>query len=146
MLARVPKGSAEMVAAAVRTIFAQPDAAHVHDQLDVIAGMLGRQFPKLEAMLHDSAEDLLAFTSFSPSHWKKLWSTNPLERLNKEIKRRTDVVCECWACGLWRPCVRLRCWHRGMTHDVVGALDAALMPSRLPLVPASAWPTTSLAC
>jgi putative transposase len=92
VLARVPKGSAEMVAAAIRTIFAQPDAAHVQEQLDVIAGMLGRQFPKLERMLRDSAEDLLAFTSFPPSHWKKLWSTNPLERLNKEIKRRTDVV------------------------------------------------------
>jgi transposase-like protein len=81
-----------MVAAAIRTIFAQPDAAHVHDQLDVIAGMLGRQFPKLETMLRDAAEELLAFTSFPVSHWKKVWSTNPLERLNKEIKRRTDVV------------------------------------------------------
>ena len=92
VLAQVPKGSAEMVAAAVRTIFAQPDAAHVHDQLDVIAGMLGRQFPSSRRMLRDAAEELLAFTSFPPSHWKKVWSTNPLERLNKEIKRRTDVV------------------------------------------------------
>jgi putative transposase len=81
-----------MVAAAIRTIFAQPDAAHVHEQLSTIAGMLGRQFPKLETMLRDAAPDLLAFTSFPPSHWKKVWSTNPLERLNKEIKRRTDVV------------------------------------------------------
>jgi transposase-like protein len=87
-----------MVAAAIRTIFAQPDATHVHDQLEV-AGMLGRQFPKLEAMLRDSAEELLAFTSFPPGHWKKLWSTNPLERLNKEIKSRSDVVCECWGRG-----------------------------------------------
>ena len=92
MLARVPKGSAEMVAAAIRTIFAQPDPAHVHEQLDAIAGMLGRQFPTLETMLRDSVEELLAFTSFPVSHWKKIWSTNPLERLNKEIKRRTDVV------------------------------------------------------
>ena len=79
-------------AAAIRTIFAKPDATHVHDQLDVIAGMLGRQFPKLEILLRDAPPDLLAFTSFPVSHWKKVWSTNPLERLNKEIKRRTAVV------------------------------------------------------
>ena len=77
VLAQVPKGNAEMVAAAIRTIFAQPDAAHVHEQLDVIAGMLGRQFPKLERMLRDAAPELLAFTSFPISHWKKIWSTNP---------------------------------------------------------------------
>jgi putative transposase len=57
-----------MVAAAIRTIFAQPDATHVHEQLDVIAGMLGRQFPTLEAMLRDSVEELLAFTWFPVSH------------------------------------------------------------------------------
>ena len=69
-----------------------PDAAHVREQLGVIAGMLGRQSPKVESMLRDAAEDLLAFTSFPPGHWKKIWSTSPLERLNKEVKRRTDVV------------------------------------------------------
>ncbi len=92
VLARVPKGNAEMVAAAIRTIFAQPDAEHVHAQFDVIAGMLGRQFPQVEAMLREAQDDLLAFTAFPIGHWKKIWSTNPLERLNKEIKRRTDVV------------------------------------------------------
>jgi putative transposase len=92
VLAQVPKGSAEMVAAAIRTIFAQPKAEMVRDQLGVIAGMLGRQSPKVETMLRDAAEELLAFTSFPPGHWKKIWSTNPLERLNKEVKRRTDVV------------------------------------------------------
>jgi len=92
VLAQVPKGSAEMVAAAIRTIFAQPDAAHVREQLGVIAGMLGRQSVKVETMLRDATEDLLAFTSFPAAHWKKIWSTNPLERLNKEVKRRTDVV------------------------------------------------------
>lgn len=92
VLAQVPKGSAEMVAAAIRTIFAQPRAEMVRDQLDVIAGMLGRQSPKVETMLRDAAPDLLAFADFPPGHWKKIWSTNPLERLNKEVKRRTDVV------------------------------------------------------
>ena len=77
---------------AIRTIFTQPDAAHVREQLGVIAGMLGRQSAKVETMLRDAAEDLLAFTSFPTAHWKKIWSTNPLERLNKEVKRRTDVV------------------------------------------------------
>ena len=92
LLARVPKGNAEMVAAAVRTIFAQPDDQHVHTQLDVIAGMLGKQFPIVEVMLQEAADDLLAFAAFPVGHWKKIWSTNPLERVNKEIKRRTDVV------------------------------------------------------
>ena len=92
ILAQVPKGHAEMVAAAIRTVFAQPDPAHVRDQLDVIAGMLGRQFPKVQTMLTDAKTDVTAFADFPVSHWKKIWSTNPLERVNKEIKRRTDVV------------------------------------------------------
>jgi putative transposase len=92
VLAQVPKGSAEMVAAAIRTIFAQPGPVHVADQLDTIATMLGRQFPKVESMLRAAAGDVTAFAGFPVSHWKKIWSTNPLERLNKEIKRRTDVV------------------------------------------------------
>jgi putative transposase len=81
-----------MVAAAIRTIFAQPDAEHVREQLDTIAAMLGRQLPKVESMLRDAAHDITAFADFPVPHWKKIWSTNPLERLNKEVKRRTDVV------------------------------------------------------
>jgi len=92
IMAKVPKGSSEMVAAAIRTIFAQPDAAAVTDQLDSIAGKLGRQFPAVEAMLRDAATDICAFAAFPTAHWKKVWSTNPLERVNKEIKRRTNVV------------------------------------------------------
>ena len=92
VLAQVPKGHQEMVAAAIRTVFAQPDAEHVRSQLDVIAGMLGRQFPKVEAMLRAAGDEVTAFAEFPVSHWKKVWSTNPLERVNKEIKRRTDVV------------------------------------------------------
>jgi putative transposase len=92
LLALVPKGHADMVAAAVRTIFAQPDAASVRSQLDTIAGMLGRQFPKVESQLRDSRNEITAFADFPAEHWRKIWSTNGLERLNKEIKRRTDVV------------------------------------------------------
>src|SRR5215208_254315 len=92
VLARVPKGSAEMVAAAIRTIFAQPTAAEVTDQLDKVAAMLASKFPAVATMLTDAREDLTAFTAFPLAHWRKLWSTNPLERLNKEVKRRTNVV------------------------------------------------------
>jgi transposase-like protein len=81
-----------MVAATVRTIFAQPGPVQVREQLHVIASMLGRQFPKVEQMLLDAADDITAFAAFPVARWKKIWSTNPMERLNKEIKRRTDVV------------------------------------------------------
>jgi transposase-like protein len=92
VLDAVSKTNAEMVAAAIRTIFAQPDADHVVEQFEVIATMLGRSHPKVAGMLTGAREDLLAFTGFPAAHWKKIWSTNPLERLNKEVKRRTDVV------------------------------------------------------
>jgi transposase-like protein len=92
VLSMVPKASAEMVAAAVRTIFAQPDADHVRAQLDEVVHMLRVQFPDVATMLGDAAEDLLAFASFPVAHWRKIWSTNPLERVNGEVKRRTNVV------------------------------------------------------
>jgi putative transposase len=92
VLARVPKGSAEMVAAAIRTIFAQPTGVEVTEQLDKVAAMLASKFPQVATMLADAGEDLTAFTGFPVAHWRKLWSTNPLERLNKEVKRRTNVV------------------------------------------------------
>jgi len=78
VLSRVPKASAEMVAAAVRTIFAQPDATHVRSQLDEVTRMLAERFPDLAVMLGDAATDLLAFTDFPQAHWRKIWSTNPL--------------------------------------------------------------------
>ncbi len=81
-----------MVAAAIRTIFAQPKADMVRDQLDVIAGMLGRQLPKVERCSATPPTTCSPSPTSRPAHWKKIWSTNPLERLNKEIKRRTDVV------------------------------------------------------
>lgn len=92
VLAKIPKGNSEMVLAAIRTIFAQPDAIHVYEQFDTIAAMLGRQLPNVQSMLEDARDDLLAFATFPAEHWKKIWSTNPLERLNREVKRRTDVV------------------------------------------------------
>jgi putative transposase len=81
-----------MVAAAIRTIFAQPTGAEVIEQLGKVAAMLAAKLPALAAMLTDAKEDLTAFASFPTSHWVKIWSTNPLERVNKEVKRRTNVV------------------------------------------------------
>jgi len=92
VLSRIPKGSAEMVLAAIRTIFAQPDAASARVQLDEVADKLTPRFPVAAEMLTEAREDLLAYTAFPFAHWRKIWSTNPLERVNKEIKRRTDVV------------------------------------------------------
>ena len=92
VLGRIPRGAAQMVLAAIRTIFAQPDAASARAQLDEVADKLAPRFPVAAAMLAEAREDLLAFTAFPVSHWQKVWSTNPLERVNKEIKRRTDVV------------------------------------------------------
>lgn len=92
VLARVPRASAQMVLAAIRTIFAQPDGASARAQLEEVADKLAPGFPVVAGMLRDAREDLLAFAAFPVAHWRKVWSTNPLERVNKEIKRRTDVV------------------------------------------------------
>lgn len=92
VLARVPRANAEMVAAAIRTIFAQPDAAAVAEQFDRITATLGAQFPEVVASLVDARDDLVAFSAFPLEHWRKVWSTNPLERVHREIKRRCDVV------------------------------------------------------
>jgi putative transposase len=92
VLAVVPKASGEMVASIIRTIFAQPDREHVQKQFGEVTAMLTRSHPKVAAMLGDAQPDLLAFASFPNRHWRQIWSTNPLERVNKEIKRRTDVV------------------------------------------------------
>ena len=81
-----------MVAAAIRTIFAQPDAEAVAAQFDRIVATLEPQFPEVTALLSAARDDLLAFSAFPLEHWTKIWSTNPLERLHREIKRRTDVV------------------------------------------------------
>lgn len=81
-----------MVAATIRTIFAQPTAEAVRAQVDTVADMLGRQFPKVKPMLLEAKEDLTGFADFPQPHWEEFRSTNPLERINREIKRRTDVV------------------------------------------------------
>jgi len=92
LLTRVPKNAQSFVATMVRTIFAQPDAATVREQHARIVAQLEQRFPGAAALLDEAGTDLLAFTGFPKEHWRQLWSNNSLERLNKEIRRRTDVV------------------------------------------------------
>lgn len=92
VLAHVPKAQHSMVAAAIRTIFAQEDRQAAGAAWRHVADQLRPRFPKLAGMLDETEHDVLAFMAFPRSHWPKLHSTNPLERLNKEIKRRANVV------------------------------------------------------
>jgi transposase-like protein len=92
LLTRVPKAAQPMVATLVRTIFAQPDAAQVHAQFNRVIDQLRTQFPTTAEFLIDTEADLLAFSLFPGEHWRQIWSNNPQERLNKELRRRTDVV------------------------------------------------------
>jgi putative transposase len=92
LLTRVPKSAQSFVATMVRTIFAQPDAPTVREQHARIVGQLEDRFPDAAALLDAVGPELLAFTGFPKEHWRQLWSNNSLERLNKEIRRRTDVV------------------------------------------------------
>jgi len=92
LLTRVPKAAQAMVATLVRTVFAQPDATQVRAQFLRVIDQLQNQFPATAEFLVDAEADLLAFSSFPAEHWKQIWSNNPQERLNKELRRRTDVV------------------------------------------------------
>ena len=92
LLAHVAKDKADMVAAMFRTIFAQPDKAAVAAAWDEVHDRLANTFPKIGPLMDDAKTEVLAFTAFPKAHWQKIWSTNPLERINKEIKRRSRVV------------------------------------------------------
>jgi transposase-like protein len=92
LLTRVPKSSQGMVATLVRTIFEQPDHDSVWAQHARVVDQLGGRFDDAANMLADAAEDLLAFSTFPAEHWSAVRSNNPQERLNKELRRRTDVV------------------------------------------------------
>jgi putative transposase len=92
LLTRVPRSAQAMVATLVRTIFAQPDAASVWEQHAKVVEQLTERFPAAAELLAEAGPDVLAFTAFPKEHWKQIWSNNPQERLNKELRRRTDVV------------------------------------------------------
>ncbi len=81
-----------MVAALVRTIFAQPDQASARQQLEQVAGALERRFPQVAALLREAAEEVLAYMAFPLEHWPQVHSRGVLERLNRELARRSDVV------------------------------------------------------
>jgi transposase-like protein len=91
-LAQVPKPAAQMVAAAIRTVFVQPDAPSARAQWRKVTDQFATTFPKLARLLETAETDVLAYLAFPAEHWTKIWSNNPLERLNKEIKRRSNVV------------------------------------------------------
>jgi putative transposase len=92
LLSHVPKAGQDMVAAAMKAVFViqAPDQVRSHWQR--VTEMLRKQFPTAVPVMDNARDDVLAFLHFPQEHWRKVWSTNPLERLNKEIKRRTNVV------------------------------------------------------
>ena len=92
LLTRVPKSAQPWVSTLVRTIFEQPDAASVRAQHGQVVTALEAKFPHAAAHLDDARDDILAFTAFPREVWRQVWSNNPQERLNKEVRRRTDVV------------------------------------------------------
>jgi len=92
LLTRVPKEPQPFVATLVRSIFAQPSAAEVRAQLERVTDQLAERFGAASELLSDAGPDITAFASFPVEHWRQIWSNNPQERLNREIRRRTDVV------------------------------------------------------
>jgi putative transposase len=91
-LALVPKGMQPLVASTIRTVFAQPDGATAHEQWRRVADGFRERWPRLADLMDAAEEEVLAYLAFPVEHWRQIWSTNPLERLNKEVKRRSDVV------------------------------------------------------
>jgi transposase-like protein len=92
LLQCVPKAHQGMVTAALRSVFAQESAAEILTRWDDLAASLAERFPKAAELMSGAREDVLAFRHFPQHHWRKIWSTNLLERVNEEIKRRTRVV------------------------------------------------------
>ena len=92
LLTRVPKGAQPLVATLVRSIFAQPSREEVEAQHARVLEQIEARFPAAAELLGEAREDILAFRWLPVEHWRQIWSNNPQERLNREIRRRTDVV------------------------------------------------------
>ena len=140
LLTRVPKRAQPGVARArtwltmVRTIYQQLSPAEVHGQLDRVVEQLREPFAQVAELLADAAPDILAFTAFPVAHWQKLWSNNPQERLNREIRRRRACPRKgtWWAfspTGYRRGAWWARCWPSNTTN---GPKPAATSPSPTP--------------
>jgi len=91
-LSLVPKAAQQMVGATIRTVFAQPDAKSAREQWLRVSEGFRHRFARLSELMEEAEEDVLAYAAFPAEHWQKIWSNNPLERVNKEVKRRTNVV------------------------------------------------------
>jgi putative transposase len=91
-LALVPKSAAQLVAATIRTVFAQPEPEMARQTWRQVADGFRPRYPRLAALLDEAEMDVLAYLAFPSEHWRQIWSNNPLERVNREVKRRTDVV------------------------------------------------------
>jgi putative transposase len=92
LMSATPKSSWPWVRALLHSVYDQPDAVSVHAQFDRILDALAEKLPKVAEHLDTARADVLAFTSFPKELWRQIWSNNPQERLNREIRRRTDVV------------------------------------------------------
>jgi putative transposase len=92
LLAHVPQKDKSLVAAVVRMVFAQPNRKAAGQQLAETVQAMQARWPKAAELLASAENDILAYMAFPPEHWTRIYSTNPLERLNREIKRRTEVV------------------------------------------------------
>jgi transposase-like protein len=88
-LSLVPKTAQQMAGATIRTVFAQSDAKSAHQQWLRVADGFRHRFARLSELMEKAEEDVLAYAAFPQEHWQKIWSNNPLERVNKEVKRRT---------------------------------------------------------
>jgi putative transposase len=92
LMAACPKSSWPWVRALLHSVYDQPDAGSVHAQFDRVLDALGEKLPAVAEHLDGARADVLAFTAFPKEVWRQIWSNNPSERLNREIRRRTDVV------------------------------------------------------
>jgi putative transposase len=88
----VPRSARSMVASAIRSVFEQPDGPSAREQLDRVVDGMARPYPRVAALLAEAEPDLLSHFAFPATHRSRIRSTNPLERLNKEIKRQSSVV------------------------------------------------------